>query len=199
MVKMSKISKILRILPVFPALFCFSCKKTEKTDVEEYVDILNECINDRDFHSQLYIFPKSIEGLDIKKFVFSNTTDLFNGSWLMYLGLKWDEHGFNAELERLNNVKAVYKTGDVKPIIKFEDKSLYLTICKDNRYEYALYNKETFEIYYVSNQLYEWKDTPVAAEHILPSVTIPSELDDGNNSYNIYYRYEGDIGWEIVD
>ena len=196
---MNKISKILGILPVFSALFCVSCKKDTRTDWEAYRDILTDCINDRDFHSQLYIFPESIEGKEITKFVFSNTTDLFNGSWLMYLGLKWDEEGFNNELTRLDNVKAVYKTGDIKPVIKYEEQSLYLTIYKDNRYEYALYNSETFEIVYVSNQLYEWKDTPVIAEHILPSVTIPVEFDDGNNSYNIYYRYEGDVGWEIVD
>ena len=196
---MNKISKILRILPVFPAIFCSSCKTTTKTDVESYHDILTECINERDFHTQLYIFPESIEGLEVTKFVFSNTTDLFNGSWLMYLGVKWSEETFAIELERLSNVKAVYKTGDIKPVIKYEDKSLYLTICKDNRYEYAVYNSETFEIIYVSNQLYQWKDTPVASEHILPSVTIPSDLDDGNNTYNMYYRYEGEVGWEIVD
>ena len=196
---MSKMAKIFRILPVFPAFFCFSCNKTEKTHVESYVEILSDCINARDFHSQLYIFPKSIEGLEITKFVFSNTTDLFNGCWLMYLGLKWDEEGFNSELERLDNVKGMYKTGDVKPIIKYEEQSLYLTISRDHRYEYALFNKTTFEIVYVSNQLYEWKDIPVLPEHRLPSVTIPAELDDGNNTYNLYYRYEGDIGWEIVD
>ena len=196
---MNKTLKILRILPVFPALFCCSCEKTEKTDTEQYVDILNECIADRDFHSQLYIFPKSIEGLEITKFMFSNTTSLFTGSWLIYLGLKWDEQGFNAELERLDNVKAVYKTGDEKPVIKYEDKSLYLTVSKDNRYEYALFNKETFEIVYVSNQLYEWKEIPVALEHILPSVKIPPELDDGENTYNIYYLFHGDTGTEVVD
>ena len=117
----------------------------------------------------------------------------------MYLGIKWDEEGFKKELARLDEVKAIYKTGDIKPIIKYEDKSLYLTVKKDNRYEYALYDKESFEITYVSNQLYGWKDTPVKSEHILPEVIIPKELDDGNNSYNIYYRYEGDTGWEIID
>ena len=184
---------------VFPALLCASCSQTTKTDTEEYVDILKECVADRDFHSQLYIFPKSIEGLEIQKFVFSNTTDLFNGSWLMYLSLKWDEDGFNKELERLNDVKAEFKTGDIKPIIKFKDESLYLTISKDNRYEYVLYNKESFEVTYVSNQLYEWKKTPVLKEHILPDLVIPTELDDGNNTYNMYYRYEGDVGWEVTD
>jgi len=196
---MNKIPKFLRILLVFPASFCVSCNQTMKTDTEEYVDILKECIADQDFHSQLYIFPKSIEGLEIQKFVFSNTTDLFNGSWLMYLSLKWDKDGFNNELERLNDIKAEYKTGDVKPIIKFEEESIYLTIKRDNRYEYVLYNKETFEVTYASNQLYEWKKTPVLEEHILPELDIPKELDDGNNTYNMYYRYEGDVGWEVTD
>ena len=196
---MNKIIKIFRILPVFPALFCFSCNKTEKTDTEQYVDILNDCISDRDFHSQLYIFPKSIEGLQITKFLFSHTESLYTGDWLMYLGLKWDEQGFNSELERLNNVKAVYKTGEVKPVIKFEDKSLYLTISKDNRYEYAIYNRETYEIVYVSNQLYEWDEIPVKPEHILSNVRIPEELDDGSNTYNIYYLFGGDVGVEVVD
>jgi len=117
----------------------------------------------------------------------------------MYLGLKWDEQGFNSELERLNNVKAVYKTGEVKPVIKFEDKSLYLTISKDNRYEYAIYNRETYEIVYVSNQLYEWDETPVKPEHILPNVRIPEELDDESNTYKIYYLFDGDVGVEVVD
>ena len=197
--KTNKITKIPRILWVFPVIFCSGCNTTTKTDWESYEEIREECINDRDFHTQLYIFPESIEGLEITKFVFSNTTDLFNGSWLMYLGIKWDEVGFNNELTRLDNVKAIYKTGDIKPVIKYEEKSLYLTINKDNRYEYALYNSETFEIVYVSNQLYEWKNIPVVQEHILPSVKIPSELDDGDNTYNMYYRYEGDVGWEVID
>ena len=195
---MNKLWKISRISLVFPGLLCASCNQTTKTDIEEYIDILKECVADRDFHSQLYIFPKSIEGLEIQKFVFSNTTDLFNGSWLMYLSLKWDEDGFNKELERLNDVKAEFKTGDIKPIIKFKEESLYLTISKDNRYEYVLYNKESFEVTYVSNQLYEWKKTPVLKDHILPDLVIPTELDDGNNTYNMYYRYEGDVGWEVT-
>ena len=196
---MSKISKILGISLVFPAILCSSCNTTKKTDWESYAEILQECISDRDFHSQLYIFPESIEGKEITKFVFSNTTDLFNGSWLMYLGLKLDQEGFNDEISRLESIKAVYDTGLEKPIIKFEEQKLFLTIMKDNRYEYALYNSDTCEIIYVSNQLYEWKDIPVEKEHILPDVSIPQELDDGNNTYNMYYRYEEDVGWEVVD
>jgi len=196
---MNKFHKILRILPVFPALFCVSCKQDTRTDYEAYKDILDECIADRDFHTQLYVFPKSIEGLEVTKLVYSHMSDLLNGSWLMYLAVKFDEDGFSKELSRLDNVKAEYDTGDIKPVIKYEDKSLYLTIMKNNRYEYALYNSDIYQIVYVSNQLFQWKDIPVQEEHILPNVTIPKELDDGENSYNMYYRYEGTTGWEVVD
>ena len=197
--KVNKISKIPRILPVFSVLLCCSCNTDKRTDYEAYKDILDECVADRDFHTQLYIFPQSIEGLEITNFYYSNTTDLFTGSWLMYLGIKWDQDGFNNELLRLNNVKAVYNTGLEKLAIKYEDQHMFLTIKKDNRYEYALYNNDTFEIVYVSNQLYAWDKTPVKTEHILPDVTIPKELDDGGNTYNIYYRYEGEVGWEVID
>ena len=195
---MNKISKIIGILPLFSVVFC-SCNTTTKTDYESYQDILKECIEASDFHTQLYIFAESIEGLEIKKFCFSNTEILFTGDWLMYLVIRWDEAGFNNELSRLDQVKSSFSNGKEKPIIKYEEQSLYLTINKDNRYEYALYESETHEIVYVSNQLYLWDDIPVEKEHILPSVTIPSEFDDGDNSYNMYYYYEGDIGMEVTE
>ena len=196
--KTNKILKIFGILPVLSAALC-SCNTDKRKDYEAYKDTLQECVADRDFHTQLYIFPESIEGLEITNFYFSHTTDLFTGSWLMYLGLRWDETGFNNELNRLNSIKAVYNTGLEKSVIKYEDEHLFLTVMRDYRYEYALYNSETFETIYISNQLYSWKETPVKSEHILQDIVIPKELDDGSNTYNMYYRYEGDVGWEVVD
>ena len=55
------------ILPVFPALFCTSCmQKDERSDVESYIDILKECRDEADFHSELTIFPETIEGKEVK-------------------------------------------------------------------------------------------------------------------------------------
>ena len=197
---MNKISKIIAILPVFLAISCNVLNTTTKSDVESYHDILVECINEKDFHSRLYIFPESIEGAEIEKFCFSHTENPFTGDFLMYLAVKWDEETFNNELARLATVKSVFRNGKEKSIIKFEEQTMYLTVNRNNRYEYALYNQENFEIVYVSNQLYEWKDIPVVEqEHILPSVIIPAELDDGENSYNMYYYYEGDVGLEVTD
>ena len=33
----------------------------------------------------------------------------------------------------------------------------------------------------------------------MPDFVIPEELDDGSNTYNIYYLYDGDGGIEVVD
>ena len=159
---MNKIPKISRIFLLFPVFFCMSCDTTTKTNAEDYHDTLTECISDGDFHSQLYIFPESIEGLEITRFYFSNTTNPFTGSWLLYLGIKWDEENFNNELKRLDQIEAVYpRYNSKKPIIKYEEKSLYLTINRDMRYEYVLYYMDTKEIVYISNQLYPWEETPI--------------------------------------
>ena len=67
------------------------------------------------------------------------------------------------------------------------------------RFEYAMYNETTFEIAYISNQIFEWKDTPVEQDFISPDVTIPKGLEDGENMYNMYYWYNGDVGSYIED
>ena len=115
--------------------------------------------------------------------------------------LNLDQETFDDELERLSGIKSVFAKYDnkVKPILSYPEQSVYLTVMRDNRYEYALYNKEILQIAYVSNQLYEWKEVPLLSGHEIPSLAIPSTCDDGNNSYNIYYLYEQDVGHEITD
>lgn len=191
--------KILKILWVFPFLLG-SCKTDTRTNAEQYQDDLKEYKEKEDFHSQLYIFPESLNG-EIVKYIISETSDLFNGSYFFYLVLEFDLETFDSELSRLSDIKAIYTKHNnvVKPILYYPEQSAYLTISKNNRYEYVLYNKEKLQIAYISNQLYEWKDVPLLPEHSMPSFVIPKEHDDGNNTYNIYYFYEGEVGWEITD
>ena len=191
--------KIFGIFAVFPLLLC-SCKTDTRTNAEQYLDDLKEYREKSDFHSQLYIYPDSLNG-EIVKYIISETQGPFTGDYFYYLVLEFDQETFDSELSRLNAVKAVYPkyNNAEKPIIHFPEQSVYLTIMKDNRFEYALYNKENRQIAYVSNQLYLWDDVPLLPEHALPSVVIPKEYDDGNNSYNIYYFYDGDVGIEVVD
>ena len=195
--------KFFQLFALIPALFSISCQRDTRTNAEQYLDDLKEAREENDFHSELYILPETIENREINFYHFVRQTDLFTGSYLFYIGLTFQEEDFNNELQRISNIKAEYEQGTIKPIIHYEDKNLFVTINKDNRYEYVLYNKDTKEIVYISNQLFLWKDIPVKEEHQLPDITIPKELDDGNNSYNMYYRYEFDgvsnVGWYITD
>ena len=194
---MNKI-KFLRILPVFPALFSAGCDTHTKTNVEDYFDIMKECRENFDFHTQLYLFPETIENTEIVTFLYQETSDLYTGSYFFYLVLTYSEDGFNAELERMTNVKAEYKNGKTKPVLPYLEQNAFLTISKDNRYEYALYNKETLEIAYISNQLYQWSELTILKDrHSMPNFVIPKGYDDGKNTYNMYYYYEGNVGYEI--
>ena len=190
--------KILGILWVFP-LVLGSCKRDERTNAEQYLDDIREFRENKDFHSQLYIFPESLNG-EIVKYFCMQQSDLFTGSYFFYLALQYNEETFNSELTRLSKVRSTFsRVNLVKPIIHFEEQSTYLTISRDNRYEYAIYNKEKFEIAFVSNQLFTWDQAKVLPEHTMPSLVIPKELDDGNNTYNMYYYYDGEVGWEVTD
>ena len=190
-----KYRSFLSILPVFPALFCVSCmQKDERSDVESYIDILKECRDEADFHSELLIFPETIEGKEVRKFAYAHRSDLFTGSFLMYLVLEYKQEDFAPELERISNVNAEFKTGEKKGVISYPENKLYLAIKQNARFEYAIYDESTFEIAYVSNQIFDWDETPVESKYIIPDVVIPTELVDRDDTYNMYYLYDGDVG-----
>ena len=173
-------------------------KTTSHTDVEKYEEYLAEAINNSDFHSQLTIFPTSVKNAIVEKFEYKSREDLFTGSYFFYLVVTYNEIDFNLELARLETVHGYFPEQKItKPILKYPEQSCYITIDKNSRYEYVCYDKETFEIAYVSNQLFTWDDIEVSNRHLIPEVEIPKELDDGDNSYNMYYYYEGDIGWYV--
>ena len=193
-------TRILSILSVIPVVFCSSCNTHTKSNAEDYSDILNECREKFDFHTKLYIYPETIEGTEIVKFFYQETSDLFTGSYFFYLVLTYSQEGFDAELQRIGEAKAEFKNGAIKTVLSYPEQSAFLSINKDNRYEYALYNKETLEIAYISNQLYLWKELEILEErHYMPTFVIPEEKDDGDNTYNMYYFYQGNVGYEVTD
>ena len=192
--------RILPILPVFPALFCVSCTTHTKSNAEDYLDILSSCRANSDFHTQLSLFPETIENTEIVKFFYQETSDLFTGSYFFYLVLTYDNEGFMSELERMDGVRAEFSNGAIKTVIKYPDQNAFLTISKGNRYEYVLYNHESLEIAYISNQLYEWNTLLILEErHYMPDFEIPEEKDDGDNTYNMYYYYVDNVGYEVTD
>ena len=200
---------IKKIVPlIVPILLLGGCGFNSNFDVRTYSDVLKEAKENPDFHSQLYIFPESTNIGTPTNFTYKSMADLMNGSYFLYLVMSYDEANFNSELARLDDVEGHFANGESKSVLHFDDESIYLTICKDGRYEYVKYDEEKLEIAYISNQLFSWTTARVEDSHKLPSLTIPSELDDGDNSYNMYYYYSDEpdgmggtihIGMYVVD
>jgi hypothetical protein len=192
---------IIATLMMIPFLTLGGCATKANNNVNQYETLLKQSINNSDFHSELYVFPSEINTENAIAFSYKTREDLFTGSYLLYLVMKYDQNQFNAELERLDAIKAdieipnnVFKT---KNIIKDTDTSQYITITQNSRYEYVKYNSETLEIAYVSNQLFTWKETGIKNEYLYKDIKIPTELDDGDNSYNMYYYRVDDIGYYV--
>ena len=194
---MKSSAKVLLALPSLLLTGCFSSNIHQ--DKEKYSEYLKTAIEYNDFHSELYIFPQEIEQEEIKTLTYETRDSLFNGSYFFYLVAQYDQTKFSAEINRLDNIKSTFKNGKTKSILKYEEQSLYLTINRDHRYEYVKYNETTFEIAYISNQLYEWNDIEISDNYQMGEVIIPEEIDDGGNSYNLYYSYEGDVGLYVKD
>ena len=192
---------IIATLMMIPFLTLGGCATKANNNVNQYETLLKQSINNSDFHSELYVFPSEINTENAVAFSYKTREDLFTGSYLLYLVMKYDQNQFNAELERLDAIKAdieipnnVFKT---KNIIKDTDTSQYVAITQNSRYEYVKYNSETLEIAYVSNQLFTWRETGIKNEYLYKDIKIPTELDDGDNSYNMYYYRVDDIGYYV--
>lgn len=192
---------IIATLMMIPFVALEGCTTKANNDINQYETLLKQSINNSDFHSELYVFPSEINTENAIAFSYKTREDLFTGSYLLYLVMKYDQVQFDAELNRLDAIKAdieipnnVFKT---KNIIKDTDTSQYVTITQNSRYEYVKYNSETLEIAYVSNQLFTWRETGIKKEYLYKNINVPAELDDGDNSYNMYYYRVDDIGYYV--
>ena len=190
-------ARILLFLSL-PFLLTGCLAKSEKFDnVDEYQTYLEAAINNSDFHTELYIFPSEVNKDSVKNFVYRTKEGLLNGDYFFYLVMEYDETTYSSEIERLSNVKATFSNGTVKNVIHNEEKKVYLAIQQNSRNEYAYYNETNHQIAYVSNQLYDWGMTGIDKEHYIDDV--PIEEKDLYGGYNIYYRYEGDVGYYIKE
>ena len=177
------------LLTLLPLVLNTGCATTVNNSIDSYDKLLVSCRDEDDFHTELYVFPDSSSIGTATSFSYKTTPDLLTGSFLLYLVMSYDQETFDAELSRLDKIEGLFPYGESKKIIHYEEESVYLTICRDNRFEYAMYFKDELKIAYVSNQLYSWFETGVSTKYRLPDLTIPSDLDDGDNSYNMYYFY----------
>ena len=188
----------LLLLTTLPLLLTSCLGKSDKYDnIEEYNKWLNEAVENSDFHSELYIFPTEIDKESAKSFLYRTKESLFNGSYFLYLVMEYDETAYNGEIERLSNVKATFSNGEVKSVIHNEEKKVYLTIQQNNRHEYAYYDETKHLIAYVSNQLFDWGMTGIEKEYCIEDV--PLEEKDLYDGYNMYYLYQGDVGYYVKE
>ena len=188
-----KLNKTL--LLIIPALLT-SCA-WKNTDVKNYRAKLLECREEADFHTELYIFPEDTDEGTPTKFFYRKMEDLFTGTYVLYLVMEYDEAHYLSEIDRLSKVEARFSNGEVKTIIHSVDDSVYLTIQKNGRYEYAKYNPDKYEIAYVSNQLSSWEASGVKDEHIVTDVAVDDDNEFGG--YNMYYYYVGDVGYYVTE
>ena len=190
-------TRILSFLAL-PLLLTSCLSKSDRYDnIEEYNKWLESAIENSDFHSELYIFPSEINKESAKNFMYRTSSSLFSGAYFFYLVMEYDETAYNNEITRLADVKATYANGEVKTIIHSEERKAYISIQQNNRHEYAYYDETNHIIAYVSNQLYDWGMTGIDKEYYIGDIEI--ENKDMNGGYNIYYRYEGDVGYYIKD
>ena len=192
---MKNILKLVLLIPII----CFpSCKASTNTDIDRYETLLKDLRDNSDAHSELYIFPETIDKTKSLDFKYMHTEDLFNGSYLFYLVQQYETEDYQNELKRLSQIQSQFPEYNVtKNIIHLSEKNMYLSIYRNTNYEYAIYNKEKSTIYYVFNQLYSWETVNIACP--ISNVNIPKEVDDGENSYNIYYFFEADVGHYVED
>lgn len=188
---------------ILPILALSICGCSVSSDIASYKRLYEELVAEVDFHTGLFVFPKDTNSGKPRKLYYKKVPDLLTGSFVFYLVMEYNEANFASELDRLSKIKQhfcidesdliVEKIDATKTIIHDEVNHAYVTICRNNRYEYAMYNETNHEIAYVSNQLEPWLVTGVKNEHIITDFNVPEEIDDGNNSYNLYYYYTIDI------
>ena len=193
------IKKIIPLTLLLLLLSGCSFAIISEDNVDLYEKELKAAIADVDLHSELYIFPESTkQGIPLK-FSSLSRMALFTNDYFFYLVMKYDEETFDSELTRLEEIKANFKSGNTKSILKDETYPLFITIYDTYRFEYAVYDKEKFEIAYVTNQLFDWEETNIEVYHIVPELNFHSIGSYPKNGYNMYYHYVDNVGEYVKD
>ena len=78
---------IVATLMMIPFLTLGGCASRTNDDVNKYEEVLEKAVQNSDFHSQLYIFPKKVDVNSVTNFRYMERDDLFNGSYLLYLSV----------------------------------------------------------------------------------------------------------------
>ena len=81
---------ILMTFIMVPFLTLGGCTTKANNNPEQYESLLKQVIDNSDFHSELYVFPTKINVSDVVAFSYKSREDLFTGSYLFYVVMKYD-------------------------------------------------------------------------------------------------------------
>lgn len=184
---------ILGILIII-GLLIFLLSKTkiiEKNDIENYEKYLSELQFNTDVHSKLFIFPSKVNKENVEAFQYLRQDSLFDGSYLFYVIVNYDETEYNSEIQRLKELNRLFKYGVKYPIyVESLKYPAYITISDGyDTYEYALVDSENKKIIYVFSQLYYY-DSKLKADYLIEYKVPKDKRDTKRPGYNMYYYYD---------
>ncbi len=182
---------ILVVLLVAGLLVFLISKKDVKSfnDLDKYEEYLSDLRDNSDAHSKLLIFPNKIDKDKVEKFEYLSVEGLFDGSYLFYIIVNYDDNNLKKEIERIKQIKRTYNGKD-KFIISEENLKYptYITICDGmDTYEYVMIDGN--KIIYVFRQIFTANnklDKKYELEYIVPR----DKRDKYTPGYNMYYFYD---------
>lgn len=182
---------ILIVLLVAGLLVFLISRKEVKSfnDLDKYDEYLSNLRDNSDAHSKLLIFPNKIEKEKVEEFEYLSVEGLFDGSYLFYIIVNYDDNSLKKEIERIKQIKRTYNGKD-KFIISEENLKYptYITICDGmDTYEYAMIDGN--KIVYVFRQIFTANnklDKKYELEYIVPR----DKRDKYTPGYNMYYFYD---------
>ena len=171
----------------------FASEPTIKQGAEEYKGRAAYFEDESEgFYSHLLIFPeKELEGMEIKKYYYSEEVSLFDNFYSIYLEYTLDDENYQKEKERLGNLSMEYK-GKQQYIEQIEHENfdaVYVAAWSEMRTcEYALLNEENNKIVCVFSQISELDNSVIPEQYLLDKDVMKDKFGE---YFDIYYFKDG--------
>lgn len=161
----------------------FNGDSYSSTDTNEYLQF--DGFKGKSF---LNIFPKTIEGAEVIDYSYQYMNTLFDPTARIYLECRYDEEAYQAEIARLQGIKAEHE-GKVQTVIYDTENfnyPAYVTINgNDHCYEYVLLLGEG-RIAYIHMEFIKEEEVAFSADYL------PKTYEEGDKGYSMYIFYQKD-------
>ncbi len=185
----------IAICSCFLLLMLVGCKDTEDQPLADQYLQSREMLADKgeDVHSNLKIFPDSLKNVaGIEEYQFQEKEGLFDGTYELYMLCRYEQAEFYEEQERLAAIESTL--GDEKAEILYDDTSfdypVYIAAYTESAIEYAVIDREHFQIAYVFLQLVELDESHVPERYQIPYTGEPVNIYFFDDDYGASVRGE---------